>query len=126
MELTELPEGLAADGHFDPDSPEYEHLLSVAADWLVAHGMTRREAAYLTVWHPGLVSQCAWIRDHGHGDHCNKDDAGALDCAGVIDFVQAHHDGARPVTVVHVPTPARAALLAAEEAAAVARRAASA
>jgi hypothetical protein len=91
--------GLLFDGQPHEDSDDYQAMLDAARDWLIGHGMSRLEATHRTVWRPGLVAGDAWVTDHAHGPHC--DDG----CAGVIDFAQAHHDGARPVSVVHVPVP---------------------
>jgi hypothetical protein len=82
--------GLLFDGQPHEDSDDYQAMLDSARDWLVGHGMSRREAEHLTVWRPGLVANDAWVGDHDSGG---------------IHFVQAHHDGARPVSVVHVPVP---------------------
>lgn len=82
--------GLVFDGQPHPDSPEYDEMLAAAQAWLLESGMSRREAEHHTAWRPGLVASNAWIADHErHGVH----------------FVQAHHDGARPVSVVKVPVP---------------------
>jgi hypothetical protein len=83
--------GLMFDGTIHEDSPQLDEMLSAAEEWLVTElGWSRRRAQFATVWHPGLTANDAWVA--GHPDHG-------------IHFVQAHHDGARPVTVVHVPVP---------------------
>jgi len=66
-----------------------------------------RRLAHRTVWRPGLVANDAWVADHAHRlpDPATGLGGCADNCAGVIDFAQAHHDGARPVSVVHVPVP---------------------
>lgn len=72
--------GYMIDGH---DVPRAEALAQVRAA-LIEAGMSAADADEATVDRPGLVARAWWAGDG---------------------FVQEHHDGAEPVTVVNIAPP---------------------
>jgi len=80
--ITDTGAGLVYDGQ---DNPRAD-LLAAALAYLLEHGMHRVDAEDMCVDRRGLIVR-AWWGGEERG------------------LVQEHHDGAQPVTVVHVHLP---------------------